>query len=480
MTTSMSTTKFHLNTTVVAIFPNVCLWRRSLCSDLVLTLKNCIEPPSYARTAYVVAIWPSFLFDSFVKIWATCEIFLGKWFTAPPWQKISRTPMSNINRRLDYELKYLFVFRWLYKLLSRIFIQAKVFVKNAFKSPKKIEERLAKTLNGLVAIEKDQCKVMKDLRKLFEEQVDIVVHQLSHHLLSDDIKKCFTEWFNEHAPDKDAPWKEVEEHVNAAFSRRFLAIVDQWEEENKVFSNTSIFLMEQFQNHVNNVAFKLQNVQREAADDHSSNPNKVPFRIKVSFWQKAIWNIKNLTLGVVRRIIRLWMEAPIDESMKSDIQASDVKLLYTDLLEEVSKGIFTERIKKKLKPFVEGKLKDAKLYLDRIEARLQELIEADRRLYKQLSKRPACYKPVFDEVTQHRDQLAKFGLSEVCAVKIDREELEWKEEGSSCLGRGASSAVYQGTMKRDGEVKNVALKVWNEARDAANAKDIMEEITNLR
>ena len=77
-------TNFYLNTTEVAIFPNVCLWRRSLCSDLVLTLKNCIEPPSYARTAYVVAIWPSFLFDSFVKIWATCEIFLGKWFTAPP------------------------------------------------------------------------------------------------------------------------------------------------------------------------------------------------------------------------------------------------------------------------------------------------------------------------------------------------------------------------------------------------------------
>ena len=42
---------------------------------------------SYARTAYVVAIWPLFLFDSFVKIWVTCEIFLGKWFTAPPGKK---------------------------------------------------------------------------------------------------------------------------------------------------------------------------------------------------------------------------------------------------------------------------------------------------------------------------------------------------------------------------------------------------------
>ena len=56
--------------------------------NLVLTLENCIEPPSYARKAYVVVIWRSFLFDSFVKIWATWKIFLGKWFTAPPDKKI--------------------------------------------------------------------------------------------------------------------------------------------------------------------------------------------------------------------------------------------------------------------------------------------------------------------------------------------------------------------------------------------------------
>ena len=58
---------FHLNTTVVAIFLNVFLWRHSLCSDLVLTLKNCTEPPSYATTAYVVGIWPSYSFRLFRK-----------------------------------------------------------------------------------------------------------------------------------------------------------------------------------------------------------------------------------------------------------------------------------------------------------------------------------------------------------------------------------------------------------------------------
>ena len=53
----------------------------------VLTLKNCIEPLSYASTAYFVA-WPLFPFDCFVKIWATCKNFLGKWITAPPGKKL--------------------------------------------------------------------------------------------------------------------------------------------------------------------------------------------------------------------------------------------------------------------------------------------------------------------------------------------------------------------------------------------------------
>ena len=82
---TLITTNFHLNTTVVAIFPNACLWRHILYSNLLLTLKtNCIKPSSYASSAYVVVIRLSSLSDSFVKIWATCEIFLGKWFTAPP------------------------------------------------------------------------------------------------------------------------------------------------------------------------------------------------------------------------------------------------------------------------------------------------------------------------------------------------------------------------------------------------------------
>ena len=72
---------------MVAIFLNVCLWRRIYAQNWeILTLKNCysIEPPLYVSTAYVVASYgPLFFSYCFVKIWATCENFLGKWFTAP-------------------------------------------------------------------------------------------------------------------------------------------------------------------------------------------------------------------------------------------------------------------------------------------------------------------------------------------------------------------------------------------------------------
>ena len=86
------------NKTVVAIFPNVCLWRRSYTQNWeILTLKNCygIEQPSYASTAYVAALCGPRFFSTvrFVKIWATCENFFGQMVYRPPWQKISRTPM---------------------------------------------------------------------------------------------------------------------------------------------------------------------------------------------------------------------------------------------------------------------------------------------------------------------------------------------------------------------------------------------------
>ena len=68
----------------------------------VLTLKNCIEPFSYASTAYVVA---SALVSVrlFCKHLSNLQKFFGQMVCRPPWQKIVRTPMTVEAYTLPYE-----------------------------------------------------------------------------------------------------------------------------------------------------------------------------------------------------------------------------------------------------------------------------------------------------------------------------------------------------------------------------------------
>ena len=69
----------------------------------VLTLKNCIEPFSYASTAYVVA-------SALVSVRPICknlsnlQKIFGQMVYRPPWPTIARTPMIRSNESIFLEL----------------------------------------------------------------------------------------------------------------------------------------------------------------------------------------------------------------------------------------------------------------------------------------------------------------------------------------------------------------------------------------
>ena len=78
-------TNFHL---YLIIFSKCLSMATQLCSKL-----GGIEPEKLLqyRATFICQyglccciVWPSFPFDYFLKIWATCENFLGKWYTPPP------------------------------------------------------------------------------------------------------------------------------------------------------------------------------------------------------------------------------------------------------------------------------------------------------------------------------------------------------------------------------------------------------------
>ena len=112
------------DTTVVAIFPNVCLWRRSLCLNLAG-----IDPEKLYRATFICQyglccwiVWPSLLFDCFVKIWATCKNFFGQMVYHPPWQKIAHTPMEELSNFIYWKW-VLFKLQFFYLLRCINYVQ---------------------------------------------------------------------------------------------------------------------------------------------------------------------------------------------------------------------------------------------------------------------------------------------------------------------------------------------------------------------
>ena len=365
---------------------------------------------------------------------------------------------------------------------------------NASKNNEEINQKMKKVLHRLEAIEKDQKKVIKDLRESFNENVNGVVQQLYKHLSSEDVIVQFTSqsWENFKDLDDEAGWKEVEEEITTVLSSQFQEIVERWEEKNQVFAKARLFLMQKIQNCYDGVEFELQNLQSDATSVHSGVgiSEKKTFRFHFSIARKALMQMRIVTVGAL-----LFIAEVIDEVFDSELCDSLEDLFEFDFKDFMTKTstnfLATRRKNKELRKFVLDKLRDAQLYLDHIEECLPALIEADRELYKQLSrkrleearskeKRKGRYQPILVEGSQLRDQLALFGITDVCVVKIDREELDWKEEMSSRLGSGAFAAVYKGTMRRREEVTTVALKVCNEALNADNASEIMQEMKILR
>ena len=347
-----------------------------------------------------------------------------------------------------------------------------MFVVNASRSSEEINQKMKKIIHRLEAIEKDQKKVIKDLRGSFNEKVNGVVQQLYEYLSSEDVIVQFISPSSKFPhPDDAMSWKEVEEEITTVLSNRFQEMVERWEEENQVFVNARLFLMQTFQDCYEGVEFELQNLQSDAMGVHGGVgiSEKKTFRFHFSIARKALMQMRIFTVGAL-----LFIADVIDEVFDSELCDSLEDFFEFDFEDFMTKTsinfLATRRKNKELRKFVLDKLRDAKLYLDQIEECLPALIEADRELYEQLSRKlleetrskektKDRYQPILVEGSQLRDQLALFGIIDVCVVKIDQEELDWKEEISSRLGSGSFAAVYKGTMRRREEVTTVALKV---------------------
>ena len=365
---------------------------------------------------------------------------------------------------------------------------------NASRDQHKVAKKLASIIIRLIQIEDKQSEVMEELRNYLKARVRGAVQKLSEHLKSDDVRNRFTTWTLDEVPKAESSWEVTKNIITKALNNRLREIIEHWEEDNQVFSDARQSLLRHFQQQYNFVEGQLRNLQGAVTDDDVSVPESMPAADKGFTMAEKVFIGVSSPIWVPLTLVALVIGAPVVGimSIKSKIEdRSRVKKYEKDKCAFMAvtgadylDAATNERV---LKVFVKEQLKEAKLCLKQIEARIPDLIEADKMLCRQLgderrSKKEIkeLYEPIMDEASDIRGHLAVFALKEIRAIDISSEELDWKEDIASRIGCGAFATVYRGKMRRQGKEQTVALKVCSNVLDFKNASLIMAEVELLR
>ena len=364
-------------------------------------------------------------------------------------------------------------------------------MKNASRDREKVLLKITAILARLVVIETRQSKVIEELNKYLKDRVDGAMREIADYLSSEEVKVRFTSWTLDEVPKVESSWEVTANEITKVLSRRLREIIEQWEEDNQVFTSARESLVKHFQKQYQYVEEQLQNLQTAVTSDHVKVPQNVPLDEEFTVGAKVIIGVTSptwLPLGLVALVIGAPIVGVMAIKEKMEVRKYEadkcayMAKLSAEYLDEAKNEVLLET-------FVKEQLEDAKLCLKQIEARIPELIQADKMLCVQLidetrsqEEIEGTYQPIMNEGSKLRGQLAVFGFTEVCANEISSEELQWKEDASHRLGCGAFASVYKGAMRKRGADQRmpVALKVCNNALDETNASETMTEVQLLR
>ena len=345
----------------------------------------------------------------------------------------------------------------------------------------------------MLVIETQQNELFGELTKCLSCKVDSALTQLSKYLSTDDVRKRFTSWTLDDAPKAEMSWEATELQIRTTLSRRLKDIIEQWEEDNKVFAIARESLLKHFKRRYNFLEEKLRNLQSVVIADNVGDS-------AASYTNTDLPVSAKVVIGVASRIwislslVALVIGAPVVGIMTLTEKFQDKKKLKTYkedrcafMKKESAQYLDRANNETGLRVFVNEQLREAELYLARIKARIPELIQADKMLCEQLNDETRgtkqlldLYLPILSMASELRGNLVVFGFKEVFGEDISRKKLDWEEDESHRLGRGAFGVLYKGTMTKDGANQPVALKLYKEVLNAMNACEILAEVELLR
>ena len=374
-------------------------------------------------------------------------------------------------------------------------LHTKAFIRNSSEDRKNVIDRMKFITDRLQSIEREQGKEKrKQLQLHLKTMTDKAVTALSRYLKSPEVMQQFCSWTLDEVPKTYESWETTQNYIQKALTRRLREKIKEWEEKNRVFSNTRASLIQCFQETFRYVEGQLRILEgsllaggatHSASGSLASNDLSLAQKVMIGV-TSPIW----LPICLVAVVVSVPVLGAL--AFKYELQNWNKTRQYNNdkctFMSKASQNFLNKVAEEQhLKLFVTEQLREAQVFLKQVLDRIPQLIEEDKMLCQQLSNENRSkkevedfYTPLLEKSVQIRDGMALFGIKEVRTMDISCDDLEWQDDAP--LGSGAFASVYRGKLRIRGEDKpvDVAVKVWNDELHEVNACGFISETEILR
>ena len=381
-------------------------------------------------------------------------------------------------------------FRWLDRVLQRVSQQTRAFIYNAVNGHQSAAKKMNFIAGRIQEIQSKQHKVENDLKLELSRKIKHMTSELSRHLQTEHFKMSFATWTENDAPREEKDWGLTKREITKAIEDRFGKQLQQWEDHHHLLANAHCSLLKEFLQRFNLLEDEMQKIEVEFVGDNQEmafhpvieGERDIPTGIKIFAGVTCpLW----IPLGVAGLLIGIPVAGAFaaKKRLGGTVRLKDYKENPCAYLEKKSKQYLDSFSDEKMSEYVKNQMQETENVLKEYLQRIPRLIEADKKLVSELGNEnrtkeevQKLYSPILLEISKIRKRLTEFAFC-IHPSSINNNDLDWRENNESLLGRGDSSTVYRATLKKS---QPVAIKLLKESLDPANVSIFCQEEQILR
>ena len=372
-------------------------------------------------------------------------------------------------------------------ILERILFYTKAFIRNAERN--ETPERFIKLLVVMRLIEEGNKNIIEEIEKKIKEKTEGAFKKYSDHFGSKDIEKKFKTWSKRECPSEGELWDETTSRIDVVMKQRFIGMMEEYENEEKVVWKVQESLMKRLKKHGRDIKIQIKNVEGKIIYGEQFVEYS---RFNLTFGKKVIVGITSpiwVPVAMAAAVIaglpflgwHFWKKRSMTEEERSycNSKANYMAQRAEAFLNSTEKDDI-------LREFINAQLFEIQRAFTNMKKTILAMITANKILLEQFRDESVTVienihylKSINSDCSNTRGELSIIALEDVLESGVVSESLEWNK--SSLLGQGAFADVYKGTVKTTaGEIVDVAVKITKDVLNKTNADQLLSEENMLR